>query len=1155
VTLFETLLSPYQTRPRLALRGGAAGAKGYLLARCFDEQRVPLLIVTPDARQRDALTTDLRFFLAGFSPTSLPPSGGEDRVCPYIHPPANTAQPYASAQHRALHILQPLWRLWSGEPVIVIAAVESLRYGVTPPADLQQCLFPMRSGGFFALSDVVAALIDRGYRRVPLVESIGEFSVRGGILDLFSPGQPYPWRLEFFGDELETIRTVEVQTQTSLATLQEVLIAPMHVLGRQSYEAAGFTQLQAYLQAQGWSPSLIAAAIERWSQQSPALWPWGVETFFYETVQSPLTYLPPTGLLCCVDVEEVQIRLQHLSPPAPIQIGEATASLPSDALIAPEDIEQALQERADITFFLYDPPAPVTPVTMLHARAAPQFFGVLDHLVTQLRRWQAEGWCTLILCRFPLEVRRMQELLAAYDLGSRPLAAGVDCLSETMVSSASIVLGVGEVSQGFILPEMRLVVLREVDIFGEKKHDVQEPVRPQRAQLDFGTLQAGDRVVHTDYGIGRYRRMTFLDVGMDGGEFIELEYAEGATLYVPSHRLSMVQKYIGGEGDGAPLDRLGGSAWTRTKERVRESLLAMAASLVTVHARRQAEVGYAFSPAAAMHHEFASRFEYAETEDQLRAIDDVMADMERTRPMDRLVCGDVGYGKTEVAMRAAFKAIYDGKQAAILVPTTVLAQQHYDTLQRRFAAYPVEIAVLSRMRSRKEQQQVLAGLRSGSIDIVIGTHRLLQPDVQFKDLGLLVVDEEHRFGVAHKERIKQLSTQIDVLVLTATPIPRSLHMTLVGLRDFSLIETPPEGRSAIQTIVAPYAEETIRQAIQDELGRGGQVFFVYNRIDVLPAVRAMLSRLVPECRVGIAHGQMREHELEKMMLQFLRREFDLLLCTTIIESGLDIPSVNTIIIHHAEQFGLAQLYQLRGRVGRGTQQAYAYLLIPGDLLLSDVARKRIEAIEEFSALGSGFQLAARDLEIRGAGNLLGAQQSGHIASVGFDLYCQMLAEAISTIRDEPVPVRVDPELRLEVQGYIPPTYVESEAQRLELYRRLATVATDAELDRLRQELADRFGPVPEPVQRVLAVVECKILARQLTLERIEQQRRAVLLSFHPQTSVDSTVLLEWLQFTGLDFRFQSEHVVRIPLDGDTPQARLARLKTHLQQLGARAHLP
>ncbi len=642
--------------------------------------------------------------------------------------------------------------------------------------------------------------------------------------------------------------------------------------------------------------------------------------------------------------------------------------------------------------------------------------------------------------------------------------------------------------------------------------------------------------------------MTFLEVGSDRAEFMELEYAEGAKLYVPIDRLSIVQKYTGGDGDKAPLDRLGSNSWARTKERVKVSLLAMAEDLVKLHAARQMTPGHSFSRHTAVHHEFESRFEYVETEDQLRAIQHVIADMERPRAMDRLVCGDVGYGKTEVAIRAAFKAVYDGKQVAVLVPTTVLAQQHFETFQRRFASYPVQVGVLSRLRSRKEQQQVLDGVSAGQVDIVIGTHRLLQKDVRFKALGLLVVDEEHRFGVGHKERIKQLSTHVDVLTLTATPIPRSLHMALVGLRDFSIIETPPEGRSAIETFVVPFAEETIQQAIRQELARGGQVFFVHNHIETLPGIQTMLERLVPECRIGLAHGQMPERRLESIMVRFLARDFDVLLCTTIIESGLDIPSVNTIIIHQADHFGLAQLYQLRGRVGRSSQQAYAYLLIPGAAVLSETARKRIEAIEEFNALGSSFHLAARDLEIRGAGNLLGAQQSGHIASIGFQLYCQLLEDAVRQTQGDALPVRVDPELRLEVQGYIPREYVESEAQRLELYQRFATVEDDAALSALCREVQDRFGPVPEKVERVIAVVELKILARRLAIERLVQRRTDIYLTFHPHTPVPADHLLRWLQSAVAPFRFQSEHVVCLSIAETTAEARLARLKKHLQEL-------
>lgn len=1157
MTLFATLQPPHQApqRPRLTLQGAIAGTQSYLLARLAVEQQTSLFIVTPDARQRDLLARDLGTFFSA-PPADLQYSNASKHcVCTYDPHPAVTPGSVASQQQRAVHTYEPLWRLLEPEPVLVVATVESLRYGVVAPTQLRQRLLTVHSSAFLALDTLIAALVERGYRRTPLVENIGEFSVRGGILDLFSPGQHAPWRLEFFGDEIETIRTFDVQSQTSIATLSRIVIAPMQPLSRQQYQdTQGFAALQTHLLAHGWNEARVTANLERWRELAPAEWPWGMETFFCDTVQSPLDYLPSAGLLCGVDTEALSAALRQLPPPEVLRAGEETAPPPAEHLTPDATLAQQLHDRINVSLTAYQTVDTAPTTTSIHARGAPQFFGGIERFITQLQQWQRDSLCTLIMCRLSLEAERMQRLLATYELGSRLLTACHDSLYDTTLQPGTILISVGEISQGFVIPEYRLALLRDVDVFGEKKAEPSRPRRSRKALLDFGTLQPGDAIVHMDYGVGRYRRMTFLDTGHNSGEFMELEYADGAALYVPSYRLSVVQKYSGSESDEVRMDRLGGSSWTRTKERVRASLLDMAESLVQVHAVRQTRDGYRFSPQTALHREFENAFVYAETEDQLQAIEDVIADMEQPRPMERLVCGDVGYGKTEVALRAAFKAIYDGKQVAVLVPTTVLAHQHAETFQQRFDSYPVEIGVLSRLRSRKEQQHVLTGLQHGTVDIVIGTHRLLQADIHFKNLGLLVIDEEHRFGVSHKEKIKNLRAHVDVLMLSATPIPRSLHMTLVGLRDYSMIDTPPEGRTAIQTIVAPFDDATIQQAIRHELERGGQVFFVHNRIDTLPALQAMLTRLVPTCRIGIAHGQLPERSLEKIMMQFLRREFDLLLCTTIIESGLDIPSVNTIIIHHAERFGLAQLYQLRGRVGRSTQQAYAYLLIPGDLLLGDTARKRIEAMEEFSELSSGFQLAARDLEIRGAGNLLGPQQSGHIASVGFDLYCQMLAEAIRTTRGEAMPVRVDPELRLEMQGHIPPTYVDDEAQRLDLYRRLATVETHEALTKLSQELADRFGPLPDALQRLLAVVECKISARQIALERIEQQRQAVLLTFHPQTPIDSTTLLQWLHTTAPDFRFQSEHTVRLPLSGETPESRLALLKKHLKQLQASASM-
>lgn len=1137
----------------LTVGGLAAGTRGYFLARLFVEQGESLLVVTPDALQRDVLYDDLQCFLAGMPETPAHWQGLDSVVCKYVHQAAPTTD--ASAAQQALTGYQPLWRLLGEDPVVVVTTLEALRYGVLPPTHLQACLLPVALGTSLALSALASALVERGYRRVPLVESVGEFALRGGILDVFSPGQIHPVRIEFFGDDVESIRAFDVQSQTSTATLQTVVIAPVCPLGRQqAQEPTAWARVHAHCLAQGYAAATITASCARWQEQLPSAWPWGLSTFFYDTVCSPLAYLPATARLCAVDYDILQATCAALPPPEPLALGEMAVPLPTSHALDNATLAAQVQARLDVALLRYDTPGPTRAATMFHPRGTPQFFGAIDRFIAQLQEWQEAQLCVLVLCHSPLEVRRMHELFATYQLTSRTVATATACLTDTVVRPGALLVSVGQVSQGFVWADMRLVVLRHADIFGEKKPEP-APARPRASLLtDFATLRPGERVVHIDYGVGRYRGMTFLDVDHQGGEFIELEYADGAKLYVPSYRLSMVQKYTAGDSETTTLDRLGGTAWARTKERVKAALFSMAADLVQVHASRQLHPGYGFSPESPLHRDFENGFEYVETEDQLRAIQDVYADMERPRPMERLVCGDVGYGKTEVAMRAAFKAVYDSKQVAILVPTTVLAQQHYETFQRRFAPYPVSLGLLSRLRSRKEQQQVLAGLQQGTVDIVIGTHRLLQKDIHFKNLGLLVVDEEHRFGVAHKEKIKRLSQQVDVLTLTATPIPRSLHMSLVGLRECSIIATPPEGRSAIQTMVTPYSEATIEQAIRTELARGGQVFFVHNHIDTLPAMQGLLQRLVPACRIGVAHGQMPERTLETIMMQFLDRQFDLLLCTTIIESGLDIAAANTIIVHRAETFGLAQLYQLRGRVGRSAQQAYAYLLIPGDLLLSATAQKRIEALEEFSELGAGMHLASRDLEIRGAGNLLGPQQSGNIASVGFDLYCQMLEDAIRATRGEAVPPRVEPELRLEIQGHLPETYVDNETQRLELYRRCAVLTEPTALVRLRQEMQDRFGAPPLPTERLLLVIELKLLARQLLLERIEQRGQDVLLTFHPQTPVAPPQLLAWLQATAPRFRLQSEHVVRMPLPRTTADARLLLLKNRLQQLHASASM-
>ena len=1160
----EIALPTERTRPLPGvLHGSRPGGQGFLLARRFVERRTPMFVVTPEASRRDALISDLQCFLDDI-PNSSPRSADSDVVLGYV-------PEQQEAPRKAVPADLGLSRLRRGEPVVLVAAAPSLRYGMAPEM-FRERLMTVQIGDIIPLPEFATALVGRGYRRASMVEAHGEFAVRGGILDVFSPGERQPWRLELFGDEVETIRTFDVDSQLSVDSRNRIVVAPLHGLPPQNSETApGWDRLRSHLRACKWSDSRIAASFEHWRQQHPASWPWGLDGFFVDGLRSPLSDLPEAVALCCVDTEEVDITLAQLPAAFPMQLGDSAVPAAVDQFVTGETLIRQLRERTDIALPRYhgleDSNGWVANVgqqgqnslsreiTELRMRGTPLFSGDLGRFVAQLRQWHGKQYGVLVICRSAPEARRLQGVLSSYDLGSGIAETAAQCLPEEAVPPGSTLLALGTLSHGFEWPEESLAVVSAVELFGDKHRSM--PVSPAGAGppiSNAGTLSAGDLVVHTDHGIGRFDGMTFLDVDRQGGEFMEVSYADDAKLYVPSYRLSVVQKYRNGAGEGAKasLDRLGTTSWARTKARVKNALLDMAGELVNLHASRQQDVGHRFSLSTTLHQEFENDFEYVETDDQLLAIQDVLSDMERPKPMERLVCGDVGYGKTEVALRAAFKAVFDGKQVAVLVPTTVLAQQHAETFRKRFEAFGTRVAMLSRLNSRKEQTRTLQGLQEGTIHVVIGTHRLLQKDIQFKDLGLLVVDEEHRFGVGHKERIKRLSVGTDVLILTATPIPRSLQMALTGLRDCTIMGTPPGGRSAIETVIMPFSEEIIERAVRQELSRQGQVFFVHNHIASLPIVHSMLHRLVPECRVRIAHGQMPERQLEGVMLDFLRRDFDLLLCTTIIESGLDIPSVNTIIVNNAETFGLAQMHQLRGRVGRGLAQAYAYLLIPGETLLSAVARQRIEALEEFSQLGSGFHLASRDLEIRGAGNLLGPQQSGHMNSVGFDLYCQMMTEAVSEAKGETATVWVEPELRLGIQGHIPGSYIENESQRLQMYRRLSAAASSSALRELRNEMQDRFGILPEPTERLLEVLEIKILARFLGLEQIQsQQTRSsseIRFTFHPSTSLATERLLPWLESHNPGFRFQSEHVVCIPEPGGPAAERLTYLKTRLQRL-------
>ncbi len=719
--------------------------------------------------------------------------------------------------------------------------------------------------------------------------------------------------------------------------------------------------------------------------------------------------------------------------------------------------------------------------------------GQFKVLAEEIRNWRAEGFTVRLVVDDERQAERVRQMLSEHELEPWPGA--------TMWSTEGLSVLVGECGTGFQIPSLGFVLLSEHEIFGAERRRLRKPAFQRGSAITtFTDLLPNDLVVHEDHGVGRYHGLRTLQTDGRSADFLLLEYADGGRLYLPVERLDLITKYMGAPDGAARLDRLGGGAWQRVKESVRAALREMAEELLRLYAARSVAERPAFQGDTPWQGEFEAAFRFEETPDQMRAIEDIKRDMNGERPMDRLVAGDVGYGKTEVALRAAFKAVADGRQVAVLVPTTVLAQQHFNTFSDRFAPFPARVELLSRFRSPKEQKAVIAGLNNGAVDVVIGTHRLLSKDVVFKNLGLLVVDEEHRFGVSAKERIKRLRTSVDVLTLTATPIPRTLYMSMSGVRDLSVIETPPLDRLPVETVVTGWSRRVIKEAIDRELGRGGQVFFVHNRIQSLPSMTSFVESLCPGARVAMAHGQMGERELEAAMVKFVDGQIDVLVSTAIVESGLDIPASNTIIINRADRFGLAQLYQLRGRVGRERQQAYAYLLIPADGQLDETAQRRLRAIEEMTELGAGFRLAMRDLEIRGAGNLLGAAQHGHIAAVGFDLYTKLLAEAVRELKGEPPAAHVEPVIAVDVEALLPESYVPEVNQRLALYQRLAE-PSEEELAQIRSELADRFGPLPPAVEALLEVVALRVTARALHVERIEAHGGRAALTFAPTTTV------------------------------------------------------
>src|SRR5271156_2639627 len=1086
----------------ISLSGLHDVAKALLAAYMTHELRRPAFFVTDSNRRAEALAETIRFFSNVFPGVT----GGVATLPAFDTLPWESQSPHPDILERRA---ATLFRLTDGQVSLVIAPIQAALWRYQDATLYLSLARTLTKDAEVPLDEFIAHLGGVGYTRTEMVELPGQFAMRGGIVDVFSAEAPRPVRIELLGDTVESVREFDPRTQRSIAPVQRTTIVPLP-----EWEVGALV---------GASQAAAHGASRAISQSSAPSWE--AISFFgpsEQSGQSSLFELAESSLKPVVFLDEPQNLREsaekHLAHATEIYERQGSASAPSSShfFLNEEEFAGALKKISQVQVEQLAMSIGSSPQFELSSRPSSRFHGDVVACMGDVKSQLASGGKVLLTAASTGELERLADIAREYEvpyvLGeSENAAAGFT--AEGALETAGLLLIRAPFPEGVAFPEAKLTIFGHADLF-DVTPTVERPshkIRTSGFFTDFAELKPGDFIVHVDHGIGQFEGLRQIESDGHRGEFMLLRYADDARLYVPLERMDLVQSYRVVEGSHPTLDKLGGTGWNTRKTRVRKSLEDMADQLLTLYAARKTAQGFAFSADGNFQREFEDAFEFEETADQNPAIADIKRDMERPTPMDRLLCGDVGYGKTEVAMRAAFKAMSDSKQVAVLAPTTVLAFQHYETFRRRFAAFPVRVEMISRFRTEKEQKKVLEEVEAGKVDILIGTHRILSKDVKFQDLGLLVVDEEQRFGVAHKERLKEMRKNVDVLTMSATPIPRTLHMSLVGLRDMSVIETPPKDRLAIQTTVAPFTETLVQRVIEEELERGGQVYFVHNRVETIYEIAAKIQELVPQARIAVGHGQMSEGELEKVMLKFIRGEADVLLSTTIIENGLDIPRANTIIINRADRMGLSELYQLRGRVGRSNQRAYAYLLVPPDTTLTTIARQRLAALKEFSDLGAGFRIAALDLELRGAGNLLGREQHGHIEAVGFDMYCQMMERAVAERKGEAVAPERRATLNLGQDIRIPPEYIDSENLRLRIYKRIASVTSEEMRVEVRRELEDRFGPPPPSVENLLEYAVLKAIAEKLLVATVDRKGDQVAIKFYDDTPLGPDQLVKLIR--------------------------------------------
>jgi transcription-repair coupling factor (superfamily II helicase) len=1103
----QSVISGMDAGLREQLVAGLSGsARTVFLAAIYEQTKRPVLVVTHNLLQAQKLYDDL-VNLVGENEVYLYPANELIAAEISISSPELKAQRIEALNH------------WSKKKSgMVIVPMAGLRKMLPTKELWSKFQITFKLGEEIDMDTVLNRFVSMGYARAGMVSAPGEFSVRGGIIDIYPLTSADPIRIELFDAEVDSIRTFSLEDQRSKEKMKSVSIGPAT---ENPIENEQLERLVTGLEA-GLSKSLkklkddkaktlmaqnIGYELEQLRNGQKPDQVFKYLSIAYEKPQSLIDYLPSGGFLFVDEISRVQEMNESLNK----EEAEWYTSLLGEGQIIhdlkishhlPELMSKAAKPIIYLSLFLrHVPNTSPQNIINISCKTMQNFHGQMNVLKGEIDRWRKGNYAVIFLGPDAERVKKLERVLEDYEIDA------VKASSKQALLPGKVQIIQGSLNTGFEFPIQKIAVITEEELFNKKTKKAQRRQKLSNAERikSYSELKVGDYVVHVNHGIGKYLGIETLVINGVHKDYLHIRYQGTDKLYVPVEQIDLVQKYVGSEGKEPKVYKLGGNDWKKVKSKVQSSVQDIADDLIKLYAEREASVGHAFSPDGEMQRDFESSFPYQETEDQIRSIHEIKLDMERERPMDRLLCGDVGYGKTEVAIRAAFKAIADGKQVALLVPTTILAQQHFETLRERFQDFPINIGLLSRFRTRKQQTETIKGLKAGSVDIVVGTHRLLSKEITYRDLGLLIIDEEQRFGVTHKEKIKQLKTNVDVLTLTATPIPRTLHMSMLGVRDLSVIETPPENRFPVQTYVMEYNGGLVRESIERELARDGQVYFLYNRVEDIERKAEEISMLVPDARVTFAHGRMTENELESVMLGFLEGEYDVLVSTTIIETGVDIPNVNTLIVYDADKMGLSQLYQLRGRVGRSNRVAYAYFTYRKDKVLTEVAEKRLQAIKEFTELGSGFKIAMRDLSIRGAGNLLGAEQHGFIDSVGFDLYSQMLKEAIEERKPEKDQIRRPTiEIDLELDAYIPDSYISDGHQKIEMYKRFRGIDTLKDIEELKEEITDRYGDYPEEVNTLFKVAELKVYAITAGVKTIKQVKQdvTILLSEEGSSRID-----------------------------------------------------